>query len=256
MMVREELAEVGSVRGLSLRNTALDYLQDVCLHTVSRYRRAMVFKGGTALHKFHGLDRFSEDLDFVLGKRKLDLERVRDRIVRSCDLLGIGCVMGRFDKYQNEVNMDIHFRGPLYDGRKESMSRIAFNVSLREAPQEVETSFHTSPYREVPAFELHVMSAREMMAEKVRAIMTRDKPRDVYDLWFLFRKGVAVDLALTERKLTLYNLEFSSDGLIAAAEAKRGAWKRDLGSLVMGRLPIFDDVMDQLVEDLGRTPRR
>ncbi len=252
-MRMEELAEIASVRGLSLRNVELDYLLDVCLHAVSRYRRALVFKGGTALYKFHGLDRFSEDLDFVHGKRRLDLEKVRDRVVRSCELLGLGCVLGRFDRYRNEINMDLSFRGPLYDGRKESLTRVAFNVSLRESPQEVETSFHTSPYREVPAFELHVMSAREMMAEKVRAIMTRDKPRDVYDLWFLSRKRVDLDAAMVQRKLALYDLEYAPDELIAAAGSMKGAWKRDLGSLVMGRLPDFGEVIGELRECLDET---
>ena len=252
-MRKEELAEIASALDLSLRNVELDYLLDVCLHAVSRYRRALVFKGGTALYKFHGLDRFSEDLDFVHGKRRLDLEKVRDRVVRSCELLGLGCVLGRFDRYRNEINMDLRFRGPLYDGRKESLTRVAFNVSLRESPQEVETSFHTSPYREVPAFELHVISAREMMAEKVRAIMTRDKPRDVYDLWFLSRKRVDLDVAMVQRKLALYDLEYAPDELIAAAGSMKGAWKRDLGSLVMGRLPDFGEVMGELRECLDQT---
>ena len=87
MMREEELAEIATVRGLSLRNTERDYLLDVCLHAVSRYRGALVFKGGTALHKFHGLDRFSEDLDFVLGKRRLDLEGVRDRVYNVGDVM-------------------------------------------------------------------------------------------------------------------------------------------------------------------------
>jgi len=255
LMTRDELAEVSSLRGLSVRNTELDYLQDVCLHTVSRYRRTMVFKGGTALYKFHGLNRFSEDLDFVLGKRRLDLEKVRDRIVRSFDLLGIGCVMGPLERYRNEMNMDLHLRGPLYDGRKESMARVAFNVSLREGAQEVEPILHPTPFREVPAFELHVMSVSEMMAEKVRAIMTRDKPRDVYDLWFLFRKGVPLDIGLAGRKLSLYDVEFSVEDLVLAIEERRGSWKRDLGSLIIGRLPDFDDVVVALREDLDGITR-
>jgi predicted nucleotidyltransferase component of viral defense system len=253
-MTRDELSEVASIRGLSVRNVELDYLQDVCLHTVSRFRRAMVFKGGTALFKFHGLNRFSEDLDFVLGKRRLDLEKVRDRVARSCNLLGIGSVMGRFDRYRNEANMDIHLRGPLYDGSKESMARVAFNLSLREVPQEVEPILHPTPFRELPAFELHVMSLREMMAEKVRAIMTRDKPRDIYDLWFLFRKGIPLDIGLAERKLSLYDVEFSVQDIIQAAERMRGAWKRDLGSLIIGRLPDFDGVLVVLREDLEGIP--
>jgi predicted nucleotidyltransferase component of viral defense system len=253
-LIREkELAEIASTRGISLRNIERDYLLDVCLHAVSRYRMALVLKGGTALYKFHGLGRFSEDLDFVLGKRRLDLERVRDTVVRSCELLGIGWVLGRFDRYRNETNMDLHLRGPLYDGRKESMTRVAFNVSLREAPQEVEPTFLTSLYREIPSFELYLMSAREMMAEKVRAIMTRDKPRDVYDLWFLCMKGIDLDKGLVRRKLRLHDLDYTLDSLLSAAALRRGAWKRDLGSLVMARLPDFQEVMDAIREHLDKT---
>lgn len=252
-MQEDELADIASVRGLSLRNVERDYLLDVCLHAVSRYRRALVFKGGTALYKFHGLDRFSEDLDFVLGRRRLDIEDVRDRVLRSCDLLGIGYVQGEFGQYRNELNMDLHFRGPLYDGRKESLLRVAFNVSHREAPQEVEPSFYTSVYREVPAFEMYVMSASEMIAEKVRAVMTRDKPRDVYDLWFLFRKGVNLDVRLVQRKLRLYRQTFTPEALLAAAEEKKGMWRRDLGSLIMGRLPDFDEVMRGIQDHIEGT---
>ena len=252
-MHEDELADIASVRGLSLRNVERDYLLDVCLHAVSRYRRALVFKGGTALYKFHGLDRFSEDLDFVLSRRRLDLEDVRDRVVRSCDLLGIGHVQGRFDRYRNELNMDLHFRGPLYDGRKESLTRVAFNVSLREAPQEVGPRFYSSPYREVPAFEMYVMSASEMMAEKVRAVMMRDKPRDVYDLWFLARKGIVLDVKLVKRKLRSHDLEFDLGVITEAAEKKEGMWEQDLGSLVMGRLPDFQEVMDGIRLLLGRS---
>jgi predicted nucleotidyltransferase component of viral defense system len=250
-MQEHELADVASLRGLSLRNAERDYLLDVCLHSVSKFRRALVFKGGTALYKFHGLNRFSQDLDFVQGRRRLDMERVRDRVTRSCDLLGIGHVQGRMDRFRNEVNMDLNLRGPLFDVRKESLSRVAFNVSLRETPQEVEPTFYTSPYREVPSFELYVMSASEMMAEKVRAVMTRDKPRDVYDLWFLARKGTALDVNMAKRKLRYYDLEYTPQVLLSKAASMGSMWKRDLESLVIGRLPEFSEVMDLLGENLG-----
>jgi predicted nucleotidyltransferase component of viral defense system len=252
MMLEDELADIASARGTSLRNIELDYLLDVCLHSVSRFRRALVFKGGTALYKFHGLDRYSEDLDFTLGRRRLDLKSVRDRVVRYCDLLGLGCIQGGFDRYRKEVNFDLRFRGPLYDGRKESLVRVAFNVSLREAPQEAAPMFYSSPYREVAAFELYVMSASEMLAEKVRAVMTRDKPRDVYDLWFLLRKGVSIDGKLVKRKLRSYDLEFDQGALLEEVAKRKGAWRRDLGSLVMGRLPDFQEVMDEISLQLDR----
>ena len=70
MIRKEELVEISSLKGLSVKNTEKDYLIDVCLHMTSRYRDALVFKGGTALYKFHNLNRFSEDLDFTLNKKR------------------------------------------------------------------------------------------------------------------------------------------------------------------------------------------
>ena len=85
--------------------------------------------------------------------------------------------------------------------------------------------------------------------------MTRDKPRDVYDLWFLFRRGVALDMASVRRKLALHGLEYDPDGLLTAAGSMKGAWRMDLGSLVMGRLPNFDEVFLELEENLNRKGR-
>ena len=51
------------------------------------------------------------------------------------------------------------------------------------------------------SFELRVLRVDELLAEKVRAVMTRDKPRDVYDVWLLLRNGVKLDKGLVEKKL-------------------------------------------------------
>ena len=252
MMLRRELEEAAVAKGLPLRNAEKDYLLDTCLLVLSRYGKTLVFKGGTALYKFHGLNRFSEDLDHVLDKRRFDPEELRDRIMRAAQSLGIGSVPGRFERYPREVNMDFQFRGPLYDGRRESLVRVALNLSLRERPASAEALFYSSPYREIPAFEIHVMSAPEMLAEKVRAVMTRNKPRDVYDIWFLTRKGIVPGRAMVDKKLRIYGLKYTPAGFLSAIEEKRGIWAKDLRGLLLGRLPEFGTVFQDLKKEAGR----
>ena len=53
---------------------------------------------------------------------------------------------------------------------------------------------------------VHHLSQEEILAEKVRAIMTRRKGRDLYDLWYLLSKGTLVESDLVRKKLDYYKL--------------------------------------------------
>ncbi len=66
MMSRKNLESMQSVLGYNLGQVESDYLQHILLLFLSR--RAgnwLVIKGGTALQKAYGLNRFSDDLDFT-----------------------------------------------------------------------------------------------------------------------------------------------------------------------------------------------
>jgi hypothetical protein len=66
MIDMQTLTRVARTKGIAnLGNAEKDYFQDLLLLAVSRESPGLVFKGGTALFKLHGLDRFSEDLDFT-----------------------------------------------------------------------------------------------------------------------------------------------------------------------------------------------
>lgn len=59
------------------------------------------------------------------------------------------------------------------------------------------------------------LSGDEIVAEKVRAIMTREKGRDIYDLWFLLNKNILIDNNLVEEKLKYYDIsKFEKEKLI------------------------------------------
>jgi len=91
------------------------------------------------------------------------------------------------------------------------------------------------------------MALGEVAAEKVRAVISRDKARDVYDLDFLIkRKSVAFDEALANQKLAYYDIGFSKKTFFEKIDRCEKNWKKDLGPLVFGELPGFREVRKTL----------
>ena len=61
----DTLKKIAKIKGINNIGFAeKDYFQELILLGISREAPELVFKGGTALYKMHGLNRFSEDLDF------------------------------------------------------------------------------------------------------------------------------------------------------------------------------------------------
>ena len=95
------------------------------------------------------------------------------------------------------------------------------------------------------------MPPKELMAEKVRATITRDKARDVYDLWFLIGKGWATETDLVESKLSYYGEKFDISVFEEALERKRALWKSELIPIIFGELPEFDEVMNCVLGNMS-----
>jgi predicted nucleotidyltransferase component of viral defense system len=86
------------------------------------------------------------------------------------------------------------------------------------------------------------------LAEKLRALLVRGKPRDLYDIWLLLRQRVEPDPALVERKLALYDREWEREALQEAIENLRAEWERDLRPLLPQFVPY--EVARERVESL------
>ena len=248
MILRSELARIAEMKHLSIRNAEKDYLLEFLLYSLSDDRRLLVFKGGTALYKFYNLNRFSEDLDFdAIGKR-FDADKLTKKIIRNLELAGMQRTIPEKIEYSNETNIRFAIRGPLYDGSKNSMSRVTVNISSRERPISTRMNLLISTFPEIPSFELNILDIEEIAAEKIRCIITRDKPRDIYDLWFLSKKGITLDVSLINKKLKIYRLTFNQKEFIDKIYEKQKMWKRDLQDLIIGTLPEFNDVVSEIVE--------
>lgn len=215
--------------------------------------KELVFKGGTCLYKIYKLNRFSEDLDFTATGR-IDPVQLTAKLLYSLGLLGVGSRFKETRRHRIELNIRLLLHGPLYKGRPEEECFIPMNISFREKVLlEPKRESVVPMYRDIPTFAVFAMDEREILAEKMRAICSRETPRDVYDLWFLLvQKRVAPIPDLIKRKFRQAGIRFGFDEFMARVERKRGLWRRDLEGLVIGRLPDFDAVRKEIGETLAR----
>ncbi len=251
MISKDEMKKIAEAKKLSAENCEKDYLLELALFVIySEFGNALIFKGGTALYKFYNLNRFSEDLDFTLNKKNFDFERMSKKILFSLDRLGVVGKIKEFSKYRNEANVKFNFIGPAYRGGKESMAFVSLNISLRERACNFKKETFIPSYREIPAFDVFVMDEKEILAEKIRAVYSRNKPRDIYDLWFLLKRGAEVDYNLIDRKLKLVKVKFSLNSFLKKIDEKKDLWEKDLSQMLIGRAPSFDAVKKDIFDKI------
>jgi predicted nucleotidyltransferase component of viral defense system len=142
-------------------------------------RKELRFRGGTALNKLHFPKplRYSEDIDLVrttAGAIGPILDRVRDILT---PWLG----NPRFD--QSEVAPKFRFRTNAEDGSGIIRLKVEINTREREAYDRP----ITAPFKmENPWFsgatEIPTFSNEELLSTKLRALLQRNKGRDLIDL--------------------------------------------------------------------------
>jgi predicted nucleotidyltransferase component of viral defense system len=127
---------------------------------------------------------------------------------------------------------------------------ITFDSSFREQVL-LKPQIRTIGYNMdvIPVFEVLVMDANEIAAEKMRALMTRVSARDLYDLVFLARFGAKFDRKLIEKKLGYYGLGYDRAKIIRSARKEKGIWLSELQSLVKN-VPDFGDYIGELEKQL------
>lgn len=246
MITKEDLESYAKSKGFKdLGHAEKDYFQNIVLFILSKnYGKSLIFKGGTALNKCFGLDRFSEDLDFTC-----------DGWVESNELEdGLKRFKIEFEiekkNYSNGIQWVLRIKGPLYIGIKNSMCKIVFDLSLREKiilRPEIKTIGVL--IEQIPSFDVLVMQEKEIFAEKIRTIMTRDKARDVYDLNFLINKKISFDKKLAEEKLNFYNKKWSLKEFKSKLNRKKEIWETEL-KLLTERVPNFNETKKNILNNI------
>lgn len=225
------------------------YLQDIILLTISRETvKELVFKGGTALLKFYQLDRFSEDLDFTLNG-DIEFEKLVDKIERDLSSFGAEVEERKMSKSERSFKCRLGIKGPLYQGERRTLSFIRIEVNRKSSVEDVETHRYAPRFQDISAFDMPILSEEEIIAEKIRAIRTREKPRDLYDIYHLLGKGVEIQEGLVNSKLGYYELKHDSEATLRKAEQLEEGWGM-MSSLTYGEPPEFEDALKALKEGL------
>ncbi len=237
MIDKEELKEYAKMRGLNLGQAEKDYFQNILLFILyQHYGKSLVFKGGTALSKCYGSPRFSEDLDFTcLDEFNPEtIEKGLERFRLEFEMMS--------RRHRVGMKIILRIKGPLYTGVRYSLCKLVIDVSFREIvilPPVVKTIGRFM--EEIPEFDVFVMQEKEILAEKVRAILTRAKARDIYDLWFLLKRNVEFDSKLVEEKLEYYGMKWSMRKFTTAIDIKSEIWESELKP-VLKNVPKFSEV--------------
>jgi len=250
MLTKKQLSVLARENGISLFTQERDYVQVLFLSRLYEKKSSLVFKGGTYLKLVHGLPRFSEDLDFNSNQKTREIRILLENSIKDMELVGVEAKLNSEKKLKTGVGYRLRYKGPLYDGRPVTMGSIGIDVSLRK-DMVLEPNLYTIPskYPEISPFLAYCMPVKEIFAEKIRALLKRSKPRDVYDVWFLLNKGLELDSTLIKKKMKLQGLEFDIEKLRSKIYKQGENWDRDLSTLLKP-IPNFEAVKNDLIEKL------
>ncbi|MCC7353494.1 MAG: nucleotidyl transferase AbiEii/AbiGii toxin family protein [Anaerolineae bacterium] len=246
MLTRAQIQRLAQRYHVGMQVQERDYLQHLLLSLLYARAQVLVFKGGTALRLVYRGNRYSEDLDFNGPPEDSEpdgVERLRNLwhgVVT--DLRDFGILAEIRNEWESAVgfSLEVSYQGPLYDGRDHSKGKVRVDINRRPEPVDARRELVASEYDDVRPFVVTVLTPEHLLAEKVRALLVRGKPRDLYDIWLLLNQGVSPDPSLIARKLALYEMAFSARILDEALARAHADWERDLRPL----LPQFVEYED------------
>ncbi len=187
-------------------NALKEIIQEIALLGLwrAKFFEHAAFYGGTALRILYGLDRFSEDLDFTLLRKKnnFDLTSYLNAIRDELNSMGFDV----FIHVKNKKKQTAIASGFIKAGTQEHMIRIDVPQQLtqklhRDSLLEIKMEVDTDPpgnfkveaktlLQPIP-FSILTLSLPDLFAGKVHAILERSwkgrvKGRDYYDfIWYI-----------------------------------------------------------------------
>lgn len=184
MISRDTIKELSIKNQTREDNIAREYIQHLFLSSLYKQKGTdiLLFKGGTALRIVFHSPRFSEDLDFsvqkVISKTALEDfvlkaitgiedEGIRVEIEEAGFTTGgyLGIISYSFYDFKGTIEIDISLRKRGFLAK--SVTTIISDL--------------------IPPYLLVHLSSKEMVEEKLSALLKRHKPRDYYDLYFILR---------------------------------------------------------------------
>ncbi len=147
-----------------------------------KFLMQIVFGGGTMLRLCHGLERFSVDLDFwVIKDLELEFfEKMKAYLAKHYDIK---------DSAKKFYTILFELRSPDYP------RSLKLEIRKEVKKIHVEQVIAYSKYTNTQVF-LKAVSLSDMMESKLEAFLDRQEIRDVFDMEFLFKRGVPLEASV------------------------------------------------------------
>jgi len=259
MIHHAEISKLAHRLGLGDKTIEKDYVLTWVLHAIagSSSRGLLAIKGGTAIKKMYVPDyRFSEDLDFTLlepGRTNADLRMSMEDLFpwlrREANLT---LATEKVEEHPSSGNPTIYLNyiGPLQAALTSRSLKVDFSRDEELAFPVEERQIH-SGYSDCQARQatLLVYSMKEILIEKMRSLLTRTEPRDLYDVHYI----------LTNRMVDVEDIafhappKFEAKGLTVGdlrtiLERRRATFQQLWVRRLVGQMPEIPDLEDVIRE--------
>jgi predicted nucleotidyltransferase component of viral defense system len=199
-VLANKLREYGPTNAIEQENVLVELMQLFVLGSLSRsgFFRVAELHGGTFLHLVHGLDRFSEDLDFALLRPDASFCWTAhvERVVRDCAAEGLRFEVfdrSRIDTAVRKAFLKTDSLGALLRAElpyaRHRARKVAIKLEVDVNPPAGST--HETAFISFPsASALTTQTLESSFASKLHALLCRSyvKGRDWYDfLWYVAR---------------------------------------------------------------------
>lgn len=214
-MFDQMLSKYDTSTSTSLRNATFEVMQQVVLAGLQRggFFEKGAFYGGTCLRIFHGLGRFSEDLDFSLLKKDSDfnIEDYFPSIISEFNALGREVTITKKDK-RNFGKVESAFlkdNTHVYNLSFQTEKSYKIKIEVDTQPPlgfSTEQKLLLQPF----SFMTRCITLPGLFAGKMHALMfrawgNRVKGRDWYDFEWYVRNGVALDFKHLQERVAEFN---------------------------------------------------
>ena len=200
-IIQERLDSYGCRSQQEEANALREITQEVALAALSRtdFFKKAAFQGGTCLRVFYSLDRFSEDLDFILKKPDMDFQLEPYLKPLAVELHAYGYHLEIVDRskagqavkkcfLKDDSLGKLLFLQHAKGAAGRSKIKIKFEVDANPpAGSDFENKFLDYPF----AFAVTAQDLPSLFAGKSHALLCREygKGRDWYDfIWYVSRK--------------------------------------------------------------------
>ncbi len=219
--VEQMLARYNPKSSDDYNNALKEILQEIVLLGLDRngFFEKAAFYGGTALRIMHGLDRFSEDLDFTLlePNPNFKLDKYFPGLERELSAFGFEFSLERVDKSESRTTESVFFKANTQmlfltiesaksfanKFQKNQAIKIKFEVDVEPSTSfdsEIKTLWLPSPFT-VKTLTVQSLFAGKMHAVLLRKWKNRTKGRDFYDLQWYLARNISLKKSYLEEKM-------------------------------------------------------